>query len=228
MGIETSEFSKRMKRYEAATAYLLPRRMPVIIRIDGRAVHAITSTRWGKSYADGFVETMMSIGLYVANEIQGCTLAYGQSDEISFLLTDYRLITTDAWFGYDLNKVVSISAGLASAKASRLLDDEVCFDSRAFPIPPDEVCNYFIWRQRDATRNAILMAGQEHYSHKELHEKNTDQIQEMLFAKGVNFNDYPVRRKRGWCITNSVIDTEPPIFTQERSYIERHVFVRED
>jgi tRNA(His) 5'-end guanylyltransferase len=96
-------------------------------------------------------------------------------------------------------------------------------------LPQDDVCNYFIWRQIDATRNAIQMAGREHFSHKELHKVNCNGIQEKLFQeKGINFNDYPTVRKRGFCIVKGVVDLDIPIFTKDREYVERWVYVRED
>lgn len=224
-----TEFESRMLRYEAATKHLLPRRIPIIVRVDGRAFHGITGRLYGRTWSAAFTEIMASVALAVVKDMQGCTLAYGQSDEISFLLTDYRTINTHGWFAYELNKVLTISAGLASGHASILLGQPVTFDSRAFPLPMDEVCNYFVYRQRDATRNAINMAGQEHFSPSQLNGKNTDQVQEMLFQqKAINFNDYPIVRKRGFCIVDGAIDLEPPIFSQDRQYIERHVFVRED
>ena len=75
------------------------------------------------------------------------------------------------------------------------------FDSRCFNIPASEVVNCFVWRQEDATRNAIQMLGQTHFSHKELHKKSTSDIQEMLWQKGINFR-YGSTRKclfKCWC-----------------------------
>jgi len=76
------------------------------------------------------------------------------------------------------------------------------FDSRVFIIPEaEEVINYFIWRQQDATRNSISMAAQSMFSHKQLQGKSGSQMQEMMFTeKGVNWNDYPTRFKRGAAI----------------------------
>jgi len=218
----------RMKRYEAVSAWVMPNRIPVILRIDGRAFHTITRRRFGKAWSQEFVEQMTETAQTVFKDIQGCNLAYSQSDEISFLLTDYKTISTDAWFAYDARKMISISASLASAVFSRLYGKNVCFDSRVFSVPQDEVCNYFIWRQVDATRNAIQMAGREYYSHKEMQNKSCNEIQEMLFQKGINFNDYPVQRKRGWCVVDGVLDFNIPIFSQDRPYIEKHVYCRED
>ena len=111
------------------------------------------------------------------------------------------------------------------------------FDSRCFNIPEDEVTNCFIWRQQDATRNAIQMLGQTYFSHKQLDHKNTDQIQEMLFSqKGINFNDMPTEFKRGVCCVRReierngairhawVIDREIPIFSQKPEYILGEVY----
>ena len=72
------------------------------------------------------------------------------------------------------------------------------FDARVFQIPyQEEVINYFIWRQQDATRNSISSVAQSLYSSKELHGKKTSDMQEMIFQKGINWNDYSPREKRG-------------------------------
>ena len=218
----------RMKVYEAVSAWTLPRRIPVILRLDGRAFHTITRKRFGKSWSMEFTEQMIETAKTVMADIQGCDICYCQSDEISFLLTDYKKITTEAWFGYDARKMISISASLASAQFSRVHGRNVCFDSRVFSIPQDDVTNYFVWRQVDATRNAIQMAGRELYSHKEMNNKNCSQIQEMLFQKGVNFDKLPVVRKRGFCIVDKEVDLNIPVFSKNREYIEKHVDVRED
>jgi tRNA(His) 5'-end guanylyltransferase len=74
------------------------------------------------------------------------------------------------------------------------------FDSRCFNIPKEEVTNYFYWRQQDATRNSIEMVGQANFSHKELHKKTCNMIQDMLHEqKGINWNDFSVPEKRGSC-----------------------------
>jgi len=111
------------------------------------------------------------------------------------------------------------------------------FDARAFNIPKEEVCNYFIWRQKDATRNSIQAAGQAQFSHKELNGKSQADIQEMLFQKGINWDDYSIPEKRGSFVRRYLastetengivitrhpwyIDDEMPILTEDRAYIE--------
>lgn len=218
----------RMKAYELVSEWILPRRIPVILRIDGRAFHAYTRQHFGKNWSQGFVDQMIAVAEAVASEMQGCDFAYCQSDEVSFLLTDYETIDVQPWFGYDARKMISISASIASGVFSRECNQNISFDSRTFSIPPDDVCNYFLWRQQDATRNAIQMAAREYYSHSELFGKNCDEMQEMLWSRGVNFNDLPTHRKRGFCIIDGTLDIKIPIFSQDRNYIERFVYIRKD
>ena len=120
------------------------------------------------------------------------------------------------------------------------------FDARAFTVPLDEVCNCLIWRQQDATRNSIEAVGQANFSQRELHGKNCNKIQDMLWKeRNINWNDFPTDCKRGSCciktrITEAVsvlngdatvevsrsrwvVDREPPVFTQDREYVERRL-----
>lgn len=264
----------RMKRYENIPKNYLTRRIPVIIRIDGKAFHTFTRGM-EKPFDSVLMNTMKDTMQYLCENIQGCVLGYTQSDEITLVLTDYATIMTDAWFGYGVQKMVSIAASIATLAFNksfyRNIDDyfnrddvlnamfgrdssrkdelsryaEVLrealrkgamFDARVFSIPKDEVCNCLIWRQQDATRNSIQSVGQSYFSHKMLNGKTCNNIQEMLWQEyKVNWNDFPVECKRGSCCIKQmvglpgtstsrskwVVDTEPPIFTQEREYIER-------
>ena len=127
---------------------------------------------------------------------------------------------------------------------SKVIDNGAMFDARAFNIPKEEVCNYFIWRQQDATRNSIQSVGQANFSQKELNGKSCNDIQDMLMTqKSINWNDYATTLKRGSCCikiddgitkydevgnicdyiprSKWVIDNEIPIFTQDRNYVEK-------
>jgi len=118
------------------------------------------------------------------------------------------------------------------------------FDARAFNIPKEEVCNYFIWRQKDATRNSINAVAQSLYPHKELQGKNLSETQELIFQKGINWNNYSIREKRGSFVRRCLeeitradgmtvanetwyIDQNMPILTEDRDYINNLVFVGE-
>lgn len=218
----------RMKRYEAVTDAYLTRRLPAVVRVDGKAFHSLTRGM-GRPFDPAFTECMQEAAGYMMSEMQGAKLAYVQSDEISVLLTDFDSIHTDAWFGYRVQKMASISAAIATAYFTpafrRLFPHKTSvplFDARVFSLPHDEVANYFVWRQKDAVRNSILATGQAHFSPKELHGVSCDQLQEKLFAeRGVNWNDTPTRHKRGFCVLEGEWDFEIPTFTQDRAYVER-------
>ena len=206
----------RMKDfYEDRTRYKLARRTNTIIRIDGKAFHTYTKGLQ-RPFDQGLMEDMNKTTEYLCQNIQGAKFGYVQSDEISILITDYDDIDTHAWFDANLQKMASIAASLATAEFNRLrlirkMNTTVAtagsileqfklahFDARVFQIPyQEEVINYFIWRQQDATRNSISSVAQSLYSTKELHGKKTSDMQEMIFQKGINWNDYSPREKRG-------------------------------
>jgi len=218
--------------YENRTRNFLPRRTYTIIRVDGKAFHSYTRGLI-RPFDEKLVNDMDETACYMCKNIQGAKFAFVQSDEISILLTDFEGLTTDAWFDGNIQKMVSISASLATAKFNELRPNKIAlFDSRVFTIPSDiEVENYFIWRQQDTTRNSISSVAQSMFSHRELENKNTDQMQEMCFQKGVNWNDFSAKLKRGRLIVkqdyekegatrSKWVSVEPPIFTQEREMLK--------
>lgn len=91
----------------------LTRRTPVIIRIDGKAFHTFTRG-FQKPFDPVMMKCMQETMKYLCEHIQGCVLGYVQSDEISLLLTDYKRHTSAAWFDYEVMKVCSISASMAT------------------------------------------------------------------------------------------------------------------
>ena len=222
---------------------------------DGKAFHSWTKG-FQKPYDEVFHEAMNSTLQYLCKNIQGCKFGYTQSDEISLLLTDYDTLTTDAWFDHNVQKMCSIAASMATLMFNKYFRDAInkkftgkiedfdhfkalslardkgaMFDARCFNIPKEEVVNCFIWRQQDATRNAVQMLGQTYFSSNQLHKKSTAVIQEMLWQEHkINFNDMPIEFKRGICCFKTMnengrsvwfIDKFCPIFTQDREYIER-------
>lgn len=222
------QLGNRMKeQYEDRTRYLLPRRTYTIIRIDGKAFHTYCSCL-DKPFDQKLMDAFEITTIAVCKEIQGVILAYLQSDEVSFLITDFDKITTEAWFNGNLQKLASVSASLFTAKFNKEFNNFklAVFDSRAFTIPDrQEVINYLIWRQNDCTRNSILSVAQNLYSHKEMENKNCSELQEMIFQKNENWNNYTPREKRGTLVfKRPLVDwvTEgAPIFTQERNFIEQ-------
>lgn len=264
----------RMKNYENVTRNYLTRKLPVVIRIDGKAFHSFTRGL-KRPFDDILVKSMQDTMKYLCENIQGCVLGYTQSDEITLVLVDYQNRDSCAWFDNNIQKMASVSASMATMAfnqyfAGHSLDLEkelistwdftdeenkycdtlrekrhsAMFDSRVFTLPKEEVINCLIWRQHDATRNSIQSVGQANFSHKQLQNKSCNDIQDMLMLeKNINWNDYPTTLKRGSCCIQKpyvfqpapesepvvrfkwVIDNEIPIFTQDRDYINKLIFI---
>lgn len=214
----------RMKsNYEDRYRLYLTRRTPVIIRLDGKAFHTVTKY-CEKPFDKAFTILMDGTAMRLVNEIQGAKCAYVQSDEISILLTDFDNLTTQAWFDYSLQKLVSVSAGIASGYFSSYWKTPIAFDSRAFNVPESEVANYFVWRQKDWIRNSVQMLAQAHFSHAQLQNKSQLDMNEMLKDKGIVWSNLESRYKNGGFIYHTDTGFEEDasiIFTENRNSIER-------
>lgn len=230
MGNTSPSLSDRMKeQYEHRYRLFLPRRTYTIIRIDGKNFRSYTRHLL-KPFNLTFVNAIDATSLFCCQQFQGAQFGFVQSDELSILLTDFDLPTTEAWFNGNIQKMVSVGAATATEYFGKYMHyGRPVFDARVFVIPdPTEVENYFIWRQQDATRNSIQSAASSVYDHGELEGKSMEQTQEMLFQKGINWNDYPTGLKRGRAVFRDetrqwVLDREPPVFTQDREYLSRHI-----
>lgn len=239
------DLGTRMKTfYEEVPKTRLTRRTPVAIRIDGKAFHTFTRG-FDKPFDEVLGNAMVATMKYLCENIQGCVFGYTQSDEITLILIDYQKLTSSAWFDYEVQKMCSIAASMATMEFNRQFNEEAnrwyftlpidpnrdelwqaymksvkkgaMFDARCFNIPKEEVCNLIYWRQLDATRNSIQMVGQAYFSHKELQNKSCKDIQEMLhWGQGINWNYYPTRWKRGVAWTKDRgLDFEMPVLRGE-------------
>lgn len=193
-----------MKMYEGIEA---DRRMmpllPTFARVDGRAFHSFTRGM-NRPFDERMSAVMTETALYLVRETNAC-MGYTQSDEITlaWLSTDSK---SQIWFDGRHNKMVSQIAALATLQFYRLVMERMpeyadrlpTFDARVWQVPNRaEGANVFLWREWDATKNSISMAAHSVYSDKALHGKNGSEKQEMLFQKGINWNDYPAFFKRG-------------------------------
>lgn len=193
----------RMKEYEYQTRNHLPRRTYTIMRLDGHNFSQFTK-KLERPFDRGFAYFMDCTAEMLCKEIGGSVFAYTQSDEISILLQDFESLNTQPWFGGNIQKMVSVAAGMASTYFHSIQDIQAGsvwkhgFDARVYTIADQvEVANYFIWRQRDCVKNSITMAAQTLFSDAELHGKNGSERQGMLLDKGINWNDYLAGFKRG-------------------------------
>ena len=252
------QLGTRMKTYyEQVPKYRLMRRTPVIIRIDGKAFHTFTRG-FERPFDNVLGNSMRKTMQYLCENIQGCIFGYTQSDEITLVLSDYKKLNSDAWFDYEVQKMCSIAASMATMVFNRYFRNEcsvwfnetvewgdidnfdehtkklfdaytkacekgAMFDARVFNIPKEEVVNCVYWRQLDAARNSVQMVGQANFSHNQLQNKTCNMIQDMLWEqKGINWNDYPTRWKRGVCWTREKgLDFEMPMLRgDDRKYLE--------
>ncbi len=118
--MKRDDLGNRMKTfYEQIPKTRLMRRTPVVIRIDGKAFHTFTRG-FKRPFDDVLIKTMQETAKYLCENIQGCSLAYTQSDEISLLLIDYQRFETSAWFDYEIQKMCSISASMATMAFNRI------------------------------------------------------------------------------------------------------------
>ena len=119
------ELGKRMKEfYEQVPKTRLVRRMPVAIRLDGKAFHTFTR-EFEKPFDEVLGRAMRETMKYLCENIQGCVLGYTQSDEITLILIDYKKLTSSAWFDYEVQKMCSIAASMATMAFNRAFDKEI-------------------------------------------------------------------------------------------------------
>lgn len=115
----------RMKTfYEQIPKTKLMRRCPVAIRIDGKAFHTFT-TGFHKPFDEVLIKSMQETMKYLCENIQGCVLGYTQSDEITLILVDYKKLTSSAWFDYEVQKICSIAASMATMAFNRIFAEKV-------------------------------------------------------------------------------------------------------
>lgn len=199
--MKLDDLEKRMRSLEYFSSLrMVPGCWP-IIRLDGRGFSRKTAVRFGKPFDPRFRDLMVAAAGALLAELQG-VYAYTMSDEISLLLPrDWPL------FDRRLEKVVSVSAGIASAAFTRALGETAHFDSRVWMGPDvSQVLDYFRWRQAEAAGNALH--GWCHWTLRKtgksaeeatrlLRGKSASWQNEFLFRQGINFNDLPRWQRRG-------------------------------
>lgn len=178
--------------------------LPVLARIDGRTFHSFTRGM-ERPYDLRFMELMIETTRWIVEETRA-RIGYTQSDEISLLW--YRdAVGGEIFFDGRVQKMTSQLAALASCYFQSHLGDYglavyanrfPTFDARVWGMPNlDEVARYFLWRELDATRNSLSMAAHAYYPHGVLLGKKSADQHELLFQKGVNWNDFIPAFKRG-------------------------------
>jgi tRNA(His) 5'-end guanylyltransferase len=224
----------RMKEYEKCYEFKVPNRSYVIIRLDGKGFSKYTK-KFNKPFDDILSNVMDAATIELCKYLTPA-FAYTQSDEISLVFSTIDNIDAEMVFDGKLQKLCSISASKVTAAFNKTMlrllmsfkytpeeimqklvtgdfpEIDAVFDSRVFVIPDiREVANYFVWRQQDCTRNSVSMAAHALLGHSATMNKSSSEKQEMLFQeKGVNWNDYAVKYKRGTVIKNQEVFIDGP------------------
>ena len=221
------ELGTRIKTYyEDPARVLLPRKTWVVIRVDGKGFHTFTRAL-ERPYSRPLADALDAAAIFTAAQMAGCAFAYGQSDEYSFLMTDFGRDDSRMWFDGSVQKIASVTASLFTAGFHSAYAEPkyAAFDARVFAIPNRrEVERYFVWRQADAARNSLNMLASAHYSHAELLGKSASEKHDLLHAKGENWAKWPAAFKRGRLVkpadSGFAVDREIPVFTRETGFLD--------
>lgn len=214
---QRSTTTRLLTYYEDRSKTQLLRYLPVVVRLDGRSFHTFCR-QFEKPYDIIFNTCLSNTLAFLCKKIQGVVYGQRHSDEVSLLLLDLRKATSDAFFDYSTQKIVSVTAAMCSTEFCRqlLIQDRLSverdfpvFDCRAFNLPEFEVTNYFWDRSLDCVRNSIQNLARTKFSHKQLDHKDGSQMQEMLHSvHGINWAGLPQEQKAGVYCRKVEIETQ--------------------
>lgn len=122
--MDTSDLAKRMKDYESVSKTRLMKRCPVICRIDGKAHHSFTRG-FKRPFDEIYIKSMQETAKYLCENIQGVVLSYQQSDEITLVMVDYKKLNTSPYFDYEVQKLCSIIASMATMAFNKAFEKNV-------------------------------------------------------------------------------------------------------
>ncbi|MBN1310920.1 MAG: guanylyltransferase [Anaerolineae bacterium] len=231
------DFDKRMRVFEAADDHCVLPGIFMVARVDGRSFTRLTKelhpfdAPFDERMRDHMIETtrhLMQCGFRVV-------YGYTQSDEISLL---FHL--EENTFGRKTRKLNSVLAGEASARFSILIGSPAAFDCRISQLPrPENVVDYFRWRNEDAHRNALnghcywmlRQQGKNAFeATKHLEGISVADKNELLFNNNINFNDLPNWQKRGVGLLWETYDTEAtnPLTGEATTAVRRRIKVECD
>lgn len=214
--------SDRMKNYEAASNYVLPTNLPIVVRIDGNAFHTVTK-KLDKPFDKDFRNAMEYVTKKLCSEVTNCTYGYCESDEISLIINSYF---ESMYFGNRVEKLCSILASKATIYFNNYILDLLqniddpkrldvfrhikelnpIFDCRCFVVPLDDIPNYILYRVRDSYRNCVNSYSQANFGHKQIQGISQGELIEMLNDKGVNWDKVDKKEKYGIEVVKVSVD----------------------
>lgn len=211
---------ERMEYFKSLCDYRLTPNSYVLAHIDGRAFSHMVKKNYKLPYDDVFINMMNETAIYICKNVQGCKMAYTQSDEISLVITDFDTPDSDSFFAYRLCKMQSIIASLATGKFNQMTIENLTkncstteeikavisdfkplqFDCKVWTVPTyNDAFAWLIYRQNDCIKNSKQQAAQAYIRHKDLVGKNTDEQISLLKERiGIDWNtDYDNGKKYG-------------------------------
>lgn len=211
---------ERMEYFKKLCDYRLTPNSYVLAHIDGRAFSHMVKKKFKLPFDDTFINMMNETAIYICKNVQGCKIAYTQSDEISLVITDFDNPNSDSFFGYRLCKMQSIIASLATGKFNQMAIENLVkdcstteeiqavisdfkplqFDCKVWTVPTyNDAFAWLLYRQNDCIKNSKQQAAQTYIRHKELNKKVTDDQISLLKEKtGIDWeSDYDNGKKYG-------------------------------
>lgn len=240
--MKKDNFGDRMKDYEKCGELILPQNLPIIVRLDGNSFSKLTKRlNFKKPFDDDFSFAMQK-AMEATLEYTGAKIGYCQSDEITLLILNPL---SQKFLSNRVSKICSLLASTASNAFNQYFCEKdnifvsAAFDCRVFVVPEKEVNNVFLWRQKDAWKNAVYS-----YAFFKLQEKNnwsarkttkflmgkslSDKKNLILKELNFNINDLETKYKIGFCtkrikvkIPISELSDEAKKYIKNKTFIER-------
>ena len=237
---------EEMLSYEAATKTRLTEKIPVLVRIDGRSFKTFTRD-FRKPFDPIITKTMQMTLKKLCEDAHGCIFGYTTSDEMIIILTDYHKWNSSPWLNYEVQKICSLAASMATEAFNRFFKENkeefyqtydspdkeklyeayckasekgTMFNATCFNVPEDRVCEMIYWRQLETRRNSIQALGRQYFTRNELIGKCNDEILDMLKEyKHVDWYNMPVEYRIGSSCTKGV----NPFSQKKKWCIDRHM-----
>ncbi|KAK5583596.1 hypothetical protein RB653_005194 [Dictyostelium firmibasis] len=215
----------------------------IVVRIDGRSFHKFTTKHdYAKPNDDRGLSLMNRAALEVCKEFPDIVIAFGESDEYSFVLKKSCNLFE--------RRSSKISSSIVSYFTSQFVyrwkeyfgDHELkyppTFDSRCVLYPTDEnIKDYLSWRQADTHINnlyntcywaLVLKAGKTPIeAENELRGTFSDGKNEMLFSRfNINYNNLPAEYRKGSVIFKKMVqetNEENGVTKSKKRLIIEHV-----
>ena len=225
---------ERMKALQSERDYRLDDDSYILCHIDGRAFSKMIKKKFRLPFDDDFMRMMDDTASYVCANVQGAKLAYVQSDEITIVITNFKVedgevLKGSSFFDYRLCKLQSIIASLATAKFNQLyalrilgMDSDksynqqlremplIQFDCKCWDVKEyNDMFAWFKFRQNDCIRKSKQQFAQAYCPHKELLNKNADeQVAYCKLKTGKDWTELQGKYKYGRLVYRTTYPTQ--------------------